>query len=59
MARITVEDCLRKVESRFALVILGAKRAKMLMRGWSSYGFADPLQVLNADIDPASLLSPC
>ncbi len=33
MARITVEDCLRKVESRFALVILAARRAKMLMKG--------------------------
>ena len=33
MARITVEDCLRKVESRFELVILAARRAKMIMRG--------------------------
>jgi DNA-directed RNA polymerase subunit omega len=33
MARITVEDCLKKVESRFELVILGARRAKMLMKG--------------------------
>ncbi len=33
MARITVEDCLKKVESRFELVILGARRAKMIMRG--------------------------
>jgi len=33
MARITVEDCLRRVESRFALVILAAKRAKMLIKG--------------------------
>jgi DNA-directed RNA polymerase subunit omega len=33
MARITVQDCLRRVESRFALVILAARRAKMLMRG--------------------------
>jgi DNA-directed RNA polymerase subunit omega len=33
MARITVEDCLRKVDSRFELVILAAKRAKMIMRG--------------------------
>lgn len=33
MARITVEDCLRKVESRFQLVILAARRAKMLMKG--------------------------
>ena len=33
MARITVEDCLKKVESRFELVILAARRAKMLVRG--------------------------
>jgi DNA-directed RNA polymerase subunit omega len=33
MARITVEDCLKRVDSRFELVILGARRAKMLMKG--------------------------
>jgi len=33
MARITVEDCLKKVESRFELVILAARRARMLMKG--------------------------
>jgi DNA-directed RNA polymerase subunit omega len=33
MARITVEDCLRKVESRFELVLLAARRAKMIMKG--------------------------
>ncbi len=33
MARITVEDCLANVESRFELVILAARRAKMIMRG--------------------------
>jgi len=33
MARITVEDCLRKVESRFELVILAGRRAKMIMKG--------------------------
>ena len=33
MARITVEDCLKKVNSRFELVILGARRAKMVMKG--------------------------
>jgi DNA-directed RNA polymerase subunit omega len=33
MARITVEDCLKRVDSRFELVILAARRAKMLMRG--------------------------
>ncbi len=33
MARITVEDCLRKVSNRFELVMLGAKRAKQLLAG--------------------------
>jgi DNA-directed RNA polymerase subunit omega len=33
MARITVEDCLKTVESRFELVILTARRAKMIMKG--------------------------
>jgi DNA-directed RNA polymerase subunit omega len=33
MARITVEDCLKRVESRFELVMLAARRAKMLMKG--------------------------
>ena len=28
MARVTVEDCLEKVNNRFALVILGAERAR-------------------------------
>lgn len=33
MARITVEDCLENVENRFALVMLGMKRAKQLYAG--------------------------
>lgn len=33
MARITVEDCLKEVDSRFELVILAARRAKMIMKG--------------------------
>ena len=35
MARITVEDCLQKVENRFALVLLAAKRTKQLLKGSS------------------------
>jgi DNA-directed RNA polymerase subunit omega len=30
MARVTVEDCLKNVENRFELVLLGAKRARQL-----------------------------
>lgn len=33
MARITVEDCIDKVENRFELVHLCAKRAKLLAKG--------------------------
>ncbi|HYX90736.1 MAG TPA: DNA-directed RNA polymerase subunit omega [Myxococcaceae bacterium] len=33
MARVTVEDCLPQVDNRFALVLLGAKRARQLMAG--------------------------
>ena len=33
MARITVEECLDKVENRFELVIVAAKRARQLATG--------------------------
>lgn len=33
MARITVEDCLDKVDSRFHLVLVAAKRARQLEMG--------------------------
>ena len=33
MARVTVEDCLEKVENRFALVLLAAERAHQLEMG--------------------------
>jgi len=33
VARITVEDCLKHVSNRFALVILAAERARQLARG--------------------------
>ncbi len=42
MARVTVEDCLEKVENRFALVVLAAKRTKELKRG-------APLMVVDRD----------
>lgn len=32
MARVTVEDCLELVPNRFALVHLGVKRARQLMK---------------------------
>ena len=33
MARVTVEDCLERVNNRFALVVLGAERARQLANG--------------------------
>lgn len=33
MARVTVEDCLEKVNNRFALVILAGQRARQLQKG--------------------------
>jgi len=48
MARITVEDCLKKVESRFALVILAARRAKMIMKGATPLVESDNRPIVNA-----------
>jgi DNA-directed RNA polymerase subunit omega len=33
LARVTVEDCLERVNNRFALVILGAERARQIAGG--------------------------
>lgn len=33
MARVTIEDCLKRVGNRFALVHLAAKRVKQLREG--------------------------
>ncbi|KAA0876169.1 DNA-directed RNA polymerase subunit omega [Nitrincola tapanii] len=33
MARVTVEDCLDKVENRFELVMVASKRARQLATG--------------------------
>ncbi len=48
MARVTVEDCLRQVESRFELVILAAKRAKMIMKGAKPLIETDNRPIVNA-----------
>jgi len=48
MARITVEDCLKTVESRFELVILAAGRAKMLLTGAKPVVDADNRQIVTA-----------
>jgi DNA-directed RNA polymerase subunit omega len=45
MARVTVEDCLRKVDNRFELIHLAAKRVRQLRKG------AEPLVVCkNKDV---------
>jgi len=49
MARITVEDCLEKTESRFELVLLASKRARQLSRG------ATPL--VDEDNDKSTVLA--
>ncbi len=33
MARVTVEDCIEKVENRFELVLLASHRARLLAAG--------------------------
>jgi DNA-directed RNA polymerase subunit omega len=33
MSRITVEDCLQKIDNRFELVMLASKRARQLFKG--------------------------
>lgn len=33
MARITVEDCMKRVDNRFDLVLMATKRARMLAQG--------------------------
>lgn len=33
MARITVEDCLKKIDNRFELVLVSSKRARQLAMG--------------------------
>ncbi|HEY2567263.1 MAG TPA: DNA-directed RNA polymerase subunit omega [Candidatus Aquirickettsiella sp.] len=33
MARITVEDCLKKIKNHFELVILASKRARQIAKG--------------------------
>jgi DNA-directed RNA polymerase subunit omega len=48
MARITVQDCLKKVESRFELVLLAAGRAKMLLSGAKPVVEADNREIVTA-----------
>lgn len=48
MARITVEDCLEQVPNRFALVLVGARRAKQLLKGARPLVESDNKEVVTA-----------
>lgn len=48
MSRITVEDCLEKVDNRFELVMLASKRAKQLLKGAKPLIDADNREVVVA-----------
>lgn len=48
MARISVEDCLKKVPSRFALVLLATARTKQLFKGSKPRVQADNKEVVLA-----------
>ena len=48
MARITVEDCLEQIPNRFQLVLLGARRAKQLLKGARPLVETDNKEVVTA-----------
>jgi DNA-directed RNA polymerase subunit omega len=48
MARITVEDCLGRVGNRFELVLLGARRAKQLLKGARPLVESDNKEIVTA-----------
>lgn len=50
MARVTVEDCIKIVESRFELILLASERAKSLSKG------AQPLLDRDRDKNPVVAL---
>jgi len=48
MARVTVEDCLEKVFSRFQLVTLASQRAKQLLKGAKPLLVTDNREIVTA-----------
>jgi len=48
MARITVEDCLQQVHSRFILVHLASQRARDLMKGSPALVQSDNKSIVTA-----------
>ena len=50
MARVTVEDCVKVVESRFELILIAAERSRILSKG------AEPLLDRDRDKNPVVAL---
>lgn len=48
MARITIEDCLEKVPSRFALVRIASLRGRQLMKGAPPFVKTDNKYIVTA-----------
>ena len=48
MARITVEDCLARIPNRFELVVVGARRAKELLKGAPPFVKSENKEVVTA-----------
>jgi DNA-directed RNA polymerase subunit omega len=48
VARVTIEDCLRQVHNRFALVHMAAKRVRQLNRGAPTLVKADNKEIVVA-----------
>ena len=48
MARVTVEDCLKKVSNHFELAILAAKRSQQLLEGAKPLVKSDNREVILA-----------
>ena len=50
MARVTVEDCIKVIESRFELILIAAERSRILSKG------AEPLLERDRDKNPVVAL---
>jgi len=48
MARVTIEDCLKKVPNQFELIILATKRTKQLLKGANPLLQSDNREVILA-----------
>lgn len=48
MARVTIEDCLKKIPNHFELVLLASKRAKQLMAGAKPLVQSDNREIVTA-----------